>query len=62
MMFGELAIIKSNNRACLDIANSVFHGRIINHSMHIMHSWDSIILRGRSDISGMFMEERKIAL
>ena len=33
-----------------------------NLSMHIMHSWDNVILGGLIDTLGMFMEERKIAL
>ena len=33
-----------------------------NISMHIMHSWDNVILGRVIDTLGMFMEERKIAL
>ena len=31
-------------------------------SMHIMHSWNNIILGGVIDSLGMLMEEREIAL
>ena len=62
MMFGELAVIKSNNRACLAISDYMLREGIINHSMHNMHSWNTIILPNHLDSLGMFMEEREIAL
>ena len=33
-----------------------------NITMHIMHSWNTVILGGCLDTLGMLMEERKIAL
>ena len=33
-----------------------------NTSMHIMHSWNNVILGGVIDSLGMLMEEREIAL
>ena len=52
-----------NNRLHLLSNRAYFKKRFqSNISMHIMHSWDNVILGGIIDSLGMFMEERKIAL
>ena len=52
-----------NNRLHLLSNRACFKKYVQNNtSMHIMHSWDNVILGGVIDSLGMFMEERKIAL
>ena len=62
MVFGAFMIIKSDNRACFSIVDSIADLSIINHSIHSMLTMDTNILQFVVYTLGMFMEERKIAL
>jgi len=62
MVFGVFIVIKSDNRACLVIVDSMNVRFIINHSIHSMLTMDTNILQSVVCTMGMFMEERKIAL
>ena len=62
MVFGVFIVIKSDNRACLVILDSMNDRFIINHSIHSMLTMDTNILQSVVYTMGMFMEERKIAL
>ena len=62
MVFGVFIVIKSDNRACLIILDSMDNRFIINHSIHSMLTMDTNILQSAVYTLGMFMEERKIAL
>ena len=62
MVFGVFIVIKSDNRACLVILDSMDDRLIINHSIHSMLTMHTIILQSAVYTLGMFMEERKIAL
>ena len=55
-------VIKSENRACFLIVDSIADLFIINYSIHSMLTMHTIILQSAVYTLGMFMEERKIAL
>ena len=57
-----LMVIKSENRACFLIVDSIADLFIINYSIHSMLTMHTIILQPAVYTLGMFMEERKIAL